>query len=312
MVSIASNATLIAMKVAAGVVTGSIAVISEAVHSALDLVAAILTWVAVRYSGRPPDRAHPFGHGKAESLAALFEALLILGGGLYIVREAVGGLAGGGGPPEVSAALAVMVLSSAVNIFVSGLLFRKGAELGSPALVADAWHLRTDVYASVGVTVALLAIFVGGIVSPGTPLGFLDPLAALVVSFFILKAGWALARDAASGLLDRSLSEEDLSFISGHIAQFAPKILGYSRLRTRRAGPFRLINVDLFVDEGLTVGEAHALGREVAMGIRERLPKSDITFHLEPVTPGQTCEWGAGRHPFPNSDARGGAQGREP
>ncbi|MDR2339474.1 MAG: cation diffusion facilitator family transporter [Deltaproteobacteria bacterium] len=288
--SIASNATLIILKLIAGALTGSIAIISEAVHSFLDLLASFMTWVAVRFSEHPPDLDHPFGHGKAENLASLFEALLIIAGGLYIVKEAIEGLMGDRHLPSLTAGILVMFLSSAVNLVVSAILFRKGKENGSPALVADAWHLRTDVYTSAGIMLALLVIHVGKLIDPALDLGFIDSAAALVVSFFILKTGWTLAWEAITNLLDHSLGDDELRMIEDHIARFAPKILGYRRLRTRRSGPFQIIVVDLFVDGGLSVWEAHELGNTVVLGIKKHYPHADITFHLEPVTAGDTCE----------------------
>jgi cation diffusion facilitator family transporter len=250
-----------------------------------------MTWVAVRFSEHPPDLDHPFGHGKAENLASLFEAILIIVGGLYIVKEAIAGLMGDRELPSLTAGIAVMFLSSAVNYIVSRVLFKKGKESNSPALVADAWHLRTDVYTSFGIMVALVIIHLGRLINPDWDLDFIDSAAALVVSFFILKTGWSLAWEAITNLLDHSLNQDELRFIEDHIAQFAPNILGYRRLRTRRSGPFQIIVVDLFVDGKLSVWEAHELGKEVSKGIKVHYPQADITFHLEPVTAGETCEF---------------------
>jgi cation diffusion facilitator family transporter len=258
-----------------------------------------MTWVALRYSEHPPDMDHPFGHGKAENLASLFEALLIIAGGLYIVKEAISGLMGERELPSLTAGIIVMFLSSAVNYVVSHELFKKGKETSSPALVADAWHLRTDVYTSLGIMAALLVIHLGRIAAPSLDLDFVDSAAALVVSFFILKTGWTLSWDAINNLLDHALSKGELRFIEDHIAQFAPMILGYRKLRTRRSGPFRIIVVDLLVDGRLSVREAHALGKKVSVAIKEHYPEADITFHLEPVTAGDTCEL----PPAPPADA---------
>jgi cation diffusion facilitator family transporter len=288
--SIASNSALIVLKLIAGALTGSIAIISEAVHSFLDLLAAFMTWAAVRLSENPPDLDHPFGHGKAENLASLFEALLIAAGGIYIVKESIEGLMGKRELPSLTAGILVMFFSSAVNFMVSRALFKKGKASHSPALVADAWHLRTDVYTSAGIMAALLVIHVGRLINPAWNLDFIDSAAALVVSFFILKTAWTLAWEAATNLLDHSLTAEELRLIEDHLARFAPKILGYRRLRTRRSGPFQIIVVDLFVDGSLSVWEAHELGRQASLGIKTHYPQADITFHLEPVTAGETCE----------------------
>jgi cation diffusion facilitator family transporter len=291
--SILSNSALILMKLAAGLATGSLAVISEAVHSFLDLLAAFMTFAAVRISGSPPDHDHPFGHGKAENLAALFEAILIVAGGLYIVREAVLGLAEGRELPSAGLGVAVMFTSSLVNFLVSRRLFRTGRKYASPALVTDAWHLMTDVYTSLGIFGALLAIHLGRWIDPSLKLDFIDPAAAMCVSFFIIKTGWTLARDAMANLVDSSLPDEDLSFIIDSIRSRGPGIKGYRRLRTRRSGPFRIVVVDLLVDGGISVAEAHAMGAEVCRTLGERFPRTDVTFHLEPVNhPGHVDQGG--------------------
>ncbi|MDR2461049.1 MAG: cation diffusion facilitator family transporter [Deltaproteobacteria bacterium] len=281
--SILSNSTLIVLKLVAGIITGSVAIISEAVHSCLDLLASFLTFLAVKYSDTPPDPDHPFGHGKVENLAALFEGILIIVGGLYIVKEAIEGLMEGHKLPSLTIGLAVMFVSSLVNFLVSRILFKAGKRTGSPALVADGWHLRTDVMTSLGIFGALLIIHLGNLINPAWKLDFIDSVAAMVVSFFIIKTGWALARDAVSTLVDHSLTKEELTLIREHIAQFAPRIKGYRKLRSRRSGPFQIVVVDLLVDGSLSVDEAHSLGMQVVSGIQEHFPKADITFHLEPV-----------------------------
>jgi cation diffusion facilitator family transporter len=316
MLSIASNSALIALKLAAGAATGSIAVVSEAAHSFLDLLAALMTFAAVRVSGAPPDHDHPFGHGRAENIAALFEALLIIAGGLYIVRESVHALGEGGSLDSPGAGAAVMLASSLVNLLVSRHLFRTGRRYASPALVTDAWHLMTDVYTSLGILAALLAIQVGLLADPSLDLGFIDPAAAMCVSFFIIKTGWNLARDALATLADHSLPDEDLRAIAGVIRSRSPGILGYRRLRTRRSGPFRIMAVDLVVDGALPVSEAHAMGVEVSRAIAGLFPRSELIFHLEPAGhPGHGAGGGApagGRFPeecFPEEEGPGDASG---
>jgi cation diffusion facilitator family transporter len=278
-----SNTLLVLLKLAAGIATGSIAVISEAVHSCLDLLAAFITFVAGRISGAPPDHEHPFGHGKAENLAALFEAVLIIAGGLYIVRESVEGLVEGRGLDSPGLGVAVMFVSSLVNLLVSRHLFKTGRKFGSPALVTDAWHLMTDVFTSLGIFIALLAIHVGRLIDPSLDLGFIDPVAAMAVSFFIIKTGWTLAKEAVSNLVDHSLPDEDIRFIIDSIRRRGPGIKGYRRLRTRRSGPYRTVVVDLLVDGSMSVSAAHALGVEVSRSLSGHFPGADVFFHLEPV-----------------------------
>jgi cation diffusion facilitator family transporter len=281
--SIISNSSLIVVKLVAGLVTGSVAVVSEAVHSFLDLMASFMAWGAVRVSDAPPDYDHPFGHGKTENLAALFEALLIVVGGLFIARESVLGLLEGRELPNLTAGLAVMLLSSVVNFLISRKLFRVGRALGSPALEADAWHLRTDVYTSLGIFGALLVIELGRAVNPAWNLVVIDSLCALVVSLLIVKTGFSLGWSAGANLIDRRLSGQELTLIEEHIRELFPKVYAFRRLRTRRSGPFRLVLVDLVVDGRLSVFEAHALGARIVGGIKVHYPNADVTFHLEPA-----------------------------
>jgi cation diffusion facilitator family transporter len=153
--SVASNTALVAAKVVVGLAIGSVSVLSEAIHSGMDLLAAAIALFAVRRSGVPADSDHQFGHGKAESISCLAEALLIFGAAGWIVYEAVDKLIHPRQIELASLGVAVMLLSSLVNWFVSASLFRVGRETDSQALLADAWHLRTDVYTSAGVMVGL-------------------------------------------------------------------------------------------------------------------------------------------------------------
>ncbi|MDR1677203.1 MAG: cation diffusion facilitator family transporter [Deltaproteobacteria bacterium] len=281
--SIGSNSVLIVIKLVAGFLTGSVAIISEAVHSFLDLVASFMAWMAVKVSDNPPDYDHPFGHGKTENLAALFEALLIVVGGIYIVKEAIEGLIEGRELPDLKIGLAVMLLSAIINIFISNRLFKIGHEAQSPALVADGWHLMTDVYTSGGIFVALLVIEVGRLINPSWDLTRIDGISAAIVAFMIIKTGCSLGWESICNLVDHSLSPQEISLIQEHIKELYPSIQGYRRLRTRRSGPFRMVIVDLVVDGCLTVTEAHLIGSKVVAGIKAHYPNMEVTFHLEPV-----------------------------
>ncbi|MDR0354411.1 MAG: cation diffusion facilitator family transporter [Deltaproteobacteria bacterium] len=281
--SIASNSVLIAVKLAAGISTGSVAIISEAVHSFLDLMAALMAWMAVRVSDNPPDYDHPFGHGKTENLAALFEALLIVFGGAFIVKESIEGLIRGRELPDLKIGLAVMFLATIVNIVISKRLFKIGRATQSPALEADAWHLMTDVYTSGGIFAALLIIEIGRWVAPSLDLTKVDGLSALIVSFMIIKTGCSLGWEAVCNLVDRRLSPQEIALIEEHIHEVSGGLYGYRRLRTRRSGPFRIVLVDLLVDGRLSVSEAHELSVKVVKGIRDHYPAVDVTCHFEPV-----------------------------
>lgn len=282
LVSIVSNSGLVLLKLAAGLWTGSVAVISEAIHSAMDLLAALTAYVSVRVAVRPADVHHPYGHGKAEYLAALFEGALIIAAGAGIIWQAAGGFFSPRPIPAPGLGMLVMLVSAAVNILVSRFLFKVGRRTESAALMADAWHLRTDVYTSLGVFAALGGIMLGRKISPDLNLAFLDPLCAMIVALMILKAGVKLTWEAIGQLLDHSLTQEELKLVESHIRQYAPKIKGYGNIKTRRSGSCRVVYMELIVDGTMNVEEAHALGDQVAESIREHFPDSQISFHLEP------------------------------
>jgi cation diffusion facilitator family transporter len=242
-----------------------------------------MAWAAVRISDNPPDYDHPFGHGKTENLAALFEALLIVVGGAYIVKEALEGLIEGKDLPDLKVGLLVMFASVMVNIYISRRLFRIGRQTQSPALEADAWHLMTDVYTSAGIFTALLVIEVGEWLNPAWDLSRVDGLSAIIVAFLIIKTGCSLGWQAICNLIDHSLSPQEIALIEDHIREVAPAIHGYQRLRTRRSGPFRIVLVDLLVDGSLTVEKAHELGVKIGRGIKDHFPAVDVTCHFEPV-----------------------------
>ncbi len=280
--SVASNSLLIVLKVVVGVVTGSVAVLSEAIHSAIDLVAAFIAWFAVRVSSHEADEQHPYGHGKVENISGTIEALLIFAAAAWIIYEAIRKLAD---PEPVNMpvwGVAVMLVSAVVNTFVSRRLAKVGKETDSVALQADAWHLRTDVYTSVGVMFGLLVIVIVRLVSPDVNVSWIDPAVAIVVALMIVRAAWRLTRDAARDLLDARLPGEDIDWIAGYVAETWPDVRSFHHLRTRKAGSNRFIDCHLVVDDAMSVGEAHRLGDEIVAAIKERLPETRVHIHVEP------------------------------
>lgn len=280
--SIISNATLVALKLAVGIMIGSVSVISEAIHSGIDLVAAIIALFAVRVSGHEADEGHPYGHGKVENISGTVEALLIFAAAAWIIYEAIHKLLNPEAIDVPAWGVGVMLLSAIANLFVSRRLFKVGKETDSIALQADGWHLRTDVYTSLGVMVGLLIIWVVGMISPGTDVRWLDPVVAIAVALMILKAAWDLTRASARDLLDASLPEEDIGWICKYVCETWPAVRSFHHLRTRKAGSYRFIDFHLVVDDHMSVGEAHNLGDEVVVAIKERLPDSRVQIHMEP------------------------------
>ncbi|MDO7787952.1 cation diffusion facilitator family transporter, partial [Desulforamulus aquiferis] len=247
--SIISNTTLTLGKLWVGLAMGSAAVISEAIHSGLDLIAAIIAFLAVRQSGKPADEKHPYGHGKFENLASIIEALLIIAAAIGIFVQAVPRLLRGGGEiHSLGLGAAVMVISALVNIVISRILIKTGKETESPALIADGWHLRTDVYTSLGVLFGLGAIYLTGYT-------ILDPIIAIGVGLLIVKAAVDLIKDSLGSMLDTSLPREEEEVIKTILAGYSGQFIEYHGLRTRKSGQYRHVDLHLVVARHLPVGE---------------------------------------------------------
>jgi cation diffusion facilitator family transporter len=299
LLSVASNTVLIILKLAVGLLIGSVAVISEAIHSGVDLLAALIALFAVRKSSAAADERHPYGHGKYENISGTIEALLIFAAAIWIIYEAVRRLLD---PQEIDMpgwGVAVMGLSAVVNIFVSRRLFKVGRATDSVALQADGWHLRTDVYTSIGVMVGLLVIWVGGYLWPGIDLHWIDSVVAIAVALLISKTAFDLTREAARDLLDVSLPQKDVEWIPGFVMSNWPEVKSFHNLRTRKAGSTRFIDFHLAVDDHMSVGEAHELGDRIVVAIKQRMPDTRVYIHVEPCDYGcpTTCESGCSVEP---------------
>jgi cation diffusion facilitator family transporter len=261
---------------------GSVSVISEAIHSAIDLLAAVIAFLAVRISGIPADKGHPFGHGKAENLSGAIEALLIFGAAGWIIYESIQKLIHPRHIDEPFWGVGIMLVSAGLNWIVSHQLFHVGKKTESIALEADAWHLRTDVWTSLGVMAALALLWVGEYLFPKMDLHWVDPVAAMMVAGMILKAAYDLTGKSVRDLLDAGLipeEEEKLRFI---IASHDPQVRGFHNLRTRKSGGRRFIEFHIMVHPSMSVNRSHQLTDELTVKIREIMPDSLITIHVEP------------------------------
>ena len=279
--SVASNTFLVVAKLVVGLMIGSVSVISEAIHSAVDLPAAVIAWFAVRVSGQPADKQHPYGHGKYENLSGAIEAALIFVAAIWIVWEAVVKLRHGGELETPGWGMAVMGVSAAMNFAVSTNLMRVGKKYDSLALQADAWHLRTDVWTSAGVMAGLAVIWIGKMVAPSVNLAWVDPVAAIAVAMLIAHASWELTRQATGGLLDETLPEDEIAFIQ-RTAQAHPPIRSLHDLRTRKSGPERFIDAHVAVPYDMTVQAGHDKGKEFKGVLRAHWPVSQINIHIDP------------------------------
>jgi len=282
LISVISNTALVLMKLAAGLLMGSVSVISEAAHSAVDLTAAVIAFFSVKTSGKPADAGHPFGHGKIENISGTVEALLIFLAAGWIIFEAIEKLRFPEPLEAVGWGVAVMLVSAVVNVGVSRMLFRVGRETDSPALQADAWHLRTDVYTSAGVMAGLALIALGNRLFPGWDFNWLDPVAAIAVALWIMKTAYDLTLQSARDLMDVPLPAVEEALVRNLIVEQRPTIRGYHYLRTRKAGHFRFIEFHIQVDSRMTVEASHNLAEKLTKAIKEHLPHTTVTIHIEP------------------------------
>jgi cation diffusion facilitator family transporter len=287
--SVASNTFLVILKLLVGIFTGSVSVISEAIHSGIDLIAAVIALLAVRVSGKPADSKHPFGHGKIENISGAIEALLIFVAAAWIIYEAVHKLLNPKPLDTPAIGVAVMFISAALNVVVSHMLFRVGRQTGSIALQADAWHLRTDVYTSAGVMAALGVIAVGGWLWPKANLLWIDPIAAIGVAMLILRAAYDLTLHSMHDLLDVSLPAAETQTIVSILDGLSPRMCQYHDLRTRKSGATRFVEFHMLVHPRLSVEDSHALVHQAIARIQTKFPDANISAHVEPCEGCPAC-----------------------
>ena len=273
--SITSNAVIILLKIIAGILSGSISIISEAIHSFSDFLASVLTFFAVTRSSEPADKEHQFGHGKYEDMSGFIEGGLIILAGLYIIYESFKKLIWGYNL-EFNSMLGIYVMAFAVvaNFMVSSYLFYVAKKADSVSLYADAEHLRTDIFSSLGVLIGLILIKITGIV-------ILDPIIAIIVAIIIIKAGYSISKETLNNLLDGSLPEEDMKKIES-ILDKNISIKGYKDLKTRKVGQCKDIEITIFFEPNLTIAQCHKICDEIEAEFAKSFSNMTIIIHPEP------------------------------
>jgi cation diffusion facilitator family transporter len=279
--SVASNTFLTAGKLVAGIATGSVSVLSEAAHSAIDLLAAGMATFSVHAADRPPDQGHPYGHEKIENVSGVIEGLLIFAAAAWIIYEAADKLLHGVHLKDLGNGVIIMALSSVINLTVAKLLKRSAILNRSVALEADAAHLFTDVYTSVGVFVGLFIIMVGSRFFK-VDLAFLDPLVAIGVALLILSTAYRITRKSFLPLMDSSASPADMARIKAIMDEFRPRSLDFHNLRTRKAGGSLYVDLHMGVGPGVSLEEGHHVSHELKSKIEETVPGAKVLVHLEP------------------------------
>ena len=273
--SITSNALVIVTKIIAGMVSGSISIISEAIHSLSDFLASVLTFFAVTRSAEPADKEHPFGHGKYEDMSGFIEGGLIIFAGFFIIFEAVKKLLHGYSlESESMLGIYVMAFAVVANFLVSRYLFFVAKKSDSVSLLADAEHLSTDIFSSLGVLMGLVLIKITGIAA-------LDPIIALIVALIILKAGFSISKETLNNLLDGSLPNEDIAKIE-EILKRNSVIKGYKNIKGRKSGQYKDIELTLLFNPDMKISCAHNICDQIENEIKKNLGQVSTTIHAEP------------------------------
>ena len=271
-----SNFTLMFLKLAVGLFTGSIAILSDALDSAEDTVSSAFAFVTVRLSARPADVEHPYGHGKAESVAAGAQAVLIGGGGVFIMYQAVRRLVVGQSDIVVGPGLAIMGVTALANLGLVVFVGRVARATGSLALTSETRHLRSNIAQALGVIVGLAMVGLTG-------RNLFDPLVALALSAYVLWTAFRIFQTALVQIMDVSLPAREMDIIEDSILRFRPEIAGYHHLRTRRSGRERYVELHIVVDPRKSVEEVHDICDRIEEAVSGRLPGAVVTIHVEPA-----------------------------
>ncbi|MDR7614537.1 MAG: cation diffusion facilitator family transporter [Armatimonadota bacterium] len=280
LVSVSVSVGILGLKAAAYLLTGSVAFLSDAAESVVNVVAANIALVALAVAARPPDAGHPYGHGKAEYISGATEGALVAVTGAWVVITAFRRLLRPVPLQALDWGLSLVAIATLANYLTARFLLRVSREVESLALEADARHLLADVLTSLAALGGVGLVWLTGVV-------WLDPVVGGTVGLNIVAMGVRVYREALGGLMDRSLPEPEEARIRAILEAHRDEILDYHALRTRRVGPQRFLDLHLVLHRTLSVGEAHALCDHLEEDIREELPGTDITIHVEPCGP--TC-----------------------
>ncbi|MFC1893680.1 cation diffusion facilitator family transporter [Chloroflexota bacterium] len=267
---------LITLKVVVAAITGSISIMAQAADSLLDLFAVIIAFYAIRIAARPADEGHPFGHGKVEGIAAVVQGVLIFSAAGLIVYSSVRHIMTGTTLELAEAGIGVMAVSIIASIFLSRHLLRVSRTTGSVALEATAHNIAADVYSASGVLAGLAVVRFTG-------LNILDPIIAIAVALFIIKAACDVIRKSFGELIDVRLPQAEEDQIRSSVMERGCQMAGFHDLRTRKAGRQRYIDLHLAMPQSASVGEVHRMCDDLEQDIKNRLPYTSITIHVEPA-----------------------------
>jgi cation diffusion facilitator family transporter len=275
-VAIAVSLLTISMKTVAWLLTGSVGLLSDALESVVNLVAALVGLIVILWSTRPPDEDHTYGHEKADYVSVGFEGAMILLAALTIAYAAIDRLIHPAGLTEVGIGLTISVVASLINLGAATLLMRTGKQEQSLTLEADGRHLMTDVWTTAGVIVGVALVWLTGWET-------LDPIIALVVAANIVRTGSSLVRDSMSGLMDKALPADELAAVNSVLGRYSDDNVEFHALRTRKSGRRSFISVHVLVPGDWTVQAGHDFAEKVEQNLREAVGPATVFTHLEPV-----------------------------
>jgi len=275
--SIAWITLLIALQIITSIITGSISIRADAVHSALDLIAAVITFIGVKISGRPADERHPFGHGKAENISSTVVAGLIFAAAIAIIYSAINRLITKTPLELVELGIYVTAAAVVVDYLISRYLLKMSRKTGSIALEAQAGHVFSDALSSIAILAGLILVRLTG-------LNMLDPIVALLVALLIIRVGYTTIRKSFGGLVDVRLPKAEEVEIKSCIIEHYSELVGFHKLRTRKAGSQRYIDLHLVMPKNASVDEAHRMCDHLEQDIENRLHHTSVTIHVEPCS----------------------------
>jgi cation diffusion facilitator family transporter len=271
--SVVAAVFLTSFKLVVGLLTGSLGILSEALHSALDLIAAVITLLAVRFADLPADNEHNYGHGKIENLSALIETFLLLVTCFWIIYESINRLINKH-PIEINAfSFIVIITSILIDFSRSRALYRVARKYNSQALEADALHFSTDIWSSTVVLIGLIVYRFFNFV-------YADSIAALLVALIVLSVSYRLGRRAFDVLLDRAPSK--IVDQINHVIDQIPGVIKYHDLRVREGGSYKFVELNIHVNKGLSIEDAHSISENVEDEITKKIPHCKVTVHIEP------------------------------
>ena len=269
---------LIILKVVVSIMSGSISISAQAADSFLDIFSIVITFVALKMSVTPADEEHPFGHGKVEGFAAMIQATLVLGAGGFIIYSAIQRLVHSM-PIEPDEGMAVMLVSIVASFFLSRHLRSVARSTGSTALDASARNISADVYSAAGVLLGLLVVRL-------TNLVILDPIIALIMSGFVLKAGYEVTVRAIHELADHALPKEDQETLNNCLKEHNTQLVDFHAIRTRSAGSERFIDLHIVMPRNYDIERAHDMCDHLELDIKNKIANANVIIHAEPCNPG--------------------------